>query len=169
MAMIETFKNRQMINLTASVGEKGVNIKGDVMVVQAMLRYAVRDNPLFSRHKMPGVTGAIDNETKKLITDFQRFLRSIDEGDVAVDGLINRAVGKKPFGRRRDWTIICLNDQILKARLLSGGSGGENEYEDMCRQFPQLRTVLDELPVGSLGLALEPSNYRVGTLNLALE
>jgi hypothetical protein len=168
MANIETFfGDRQMINLTASVGEKGVNLKDDVMVVQAMLRYAVRDNPIFQNHKMPAVTGAINNETKILIRDFQRFLKRIDKQDVAVDGLINRAVGEKPYGKRGQWTILCLNDHVGKARLLSGGEG--NEYEDLCRRFPQLHAVLDGIPVGSLGLSLEPPVIRLGTLDLALE
>ncbi len=168
MANVETFfGNRQMINLTASVGENGVNLKGDVMVVQAMLWYAVRDNPLFQNHKLPAVTGAMNNETKILIRDFQRFLRRIDKQSVAVDGLIDRAVGDKPCGKRGKWTILCLNDHVQYARLLSGGKG--NEYEDLCRYFPQLHTVLDDIPVGTLGLSLESSVIRLGTLNLALE
>ena len=168
MANIETFfGDQKLINLTASVGENGVNLKDDVMVVQAMLRYALKENSYFRKQKLPAVTGAIDNETKALIREYQRFLRRKDKNDVAVDGVIDRAVGEKPYGRRGMWTILCLNTHVLIARLLSGGTG--NEIEDLCRKNPQLYAVLDNIPVGSLNLSLEPSIQRVGTLNLALE
>jgi hypothetical protein len=168
MANIETFfGDQELINLTASVGENGVNLKDDVLVVQAMLKYALEERPFFRNFKFPAPTGAINDETKALIKAYQRYLRRKDKNDVAVDGLIDRAVGEKPFGRRGQWTILCLNTHVLAARLLSGGEG--NEFEDLCRKYPQLYPVLDNIPVGSLDLSLEPSIQRVGSLNLGLE
>jgi hypothetical protein len=168
MAKIEIFfGERELINLTASVGKNGVNLKDDVMVVQAMLKYALKEIPYFRRLKFPTPTGAMNNETKILITEYQRFLRRKDKNDLAVDGVIDRAVGEKPFGRRGLWTILCLNSHVLVARLLGGGEG--NEIQDLCRKYPQLHSVLDNVPVGSLNLTLEPSAARVGSLNLALE
>ena len=168
MANVEIFfGNHQVINLTASVGVKGVNLRDDVMVVQAMLKYALRENPYFRNYNFPTVTGAINNQTKSLIKDYQRYLRRKDKQDVAVDGVIDRAVGEKPFGSRDFWTILYLNSHVLKARLLSGGEG--NEFEDLCRKNPELYAALDNIPVGSLTLSLEPSIQRFGSLNLGLE
>ncbi|HEY8560248.1 MAG TPA: hypothetical protein VIL74_07715 [Pyrinomonadaceae bacterium] len=166
MARIEYFyRDRNVINLTASVGKNGVNLKGDVMVVQAMLKYALAENSYFRDCKFPEPTGAMNDETLRLIEKYQKFLRRKDKTDVAVDGLIDRAVGEKPNGRRGQWTILCLNSHVLVARLLGGGEG--NEIQDLCRRYPQLKAVLGDLPVGSLGLMLEPSG--VGSLGLALE
>ena len=168
MAKIEVFfGDQEVINLTASVGVNGVNLKDDVMVVQAMLKYALAERSHFRKLKFPAVTGAMNDETKILIKEYQRFLRREDKNDVAVDGVIDRAIGEKPFGRRGLWTILCLNSHVLVARLLSGGDG--NEIQDLCRRYPQLHSVLDNVPVGSLNLSLEPSVQRVGSLNLGLE
>jgi hypothetical protein len=169
MAKIETFfGDRKLLNVTASVGENGVNLKGDVMVVQAMLKYALEEIPYFRKFKFPEPTGAIDDDTKLLIKGFQRFLRKQDDLRVAVDGVIDRAIGEKPFGKRLTWTILSLNAQVLEMRLLRGGGGG-SEIQDLCRRYPQLYSVLDDAPVGSLGLSLEPSSRGVGSLNLGLE
>jgi hypothetical protein len=168
MAKIEIFFGTvKNINLTASVGENGVNLKDDVMVVQAMLKYALEDRPHFRRFKFPEPTGTINEETKILIREYQRYLRRKDKVSVSVDGVIDRAIGEKAFGKRGFWTILCLNTDILVMRLLRGGEG--NEFEDLCRKFPQLYAVLDDIPVGSLGLSLEPSVQRAGSLNLGLE
>ena len=168
MAMIEKiYGGIEIINLTASVGENSVNLKDDVMVVQAMLKYSLRENPAFSNFKLPEPTGAMNDQTKVLIKEYQRFMNRKRKGGISVDGVIDRAVGERPFGRRGEWTIFCLNSQVLEARLLSGGEG--NEFEDLCRRFPQLYAVLDNLPVGSLRLSLEGARRGVGTLNLALE
>jgi len=76
MAKIETFYgDNQLVNLTASVGENGVNLKDDVMVVQAMLEYALGEKPYFRRFKFPAVTGAMNDETKILIKEYQLYLR----------------------------------------------------------------------------------------------
>ena len=168
MAKIEKFfGDIENINLTASVGDGGVNLKDDVMVVQAMLKYALEERPFFRKFKFPEPTGAMNRETAILIKEYQRFLRKKDKVSVSVDGVISRAIGEKAFGRRGFWTILCLNSHVVEARLLSGGEG--NQFQDLCRRFPQLHSVLDDIPVGSLGLSLEPSILRVGSLNLGLE
>lgn len=169
MARIEKFfGDVDNINVSASVGKGGVNFKDDVMVIQAMLKYALAERPFFRRYKFPEPTGTINDETKILIKEYQRFLRKLDKTSVSVDGIIDRAVGEKAFGRRGWWTILCLNTHVMEARVLSGGEG--NQIEDLCRKFPQLYAVLDDIPVGTLGLSLESSVRRVvGTLNLGLE
>ncbi len=168
MARIEKFfGDVENINLTASVGDGGVNLKDDVMVVQAMLKYSLEEHPYFRKFKFPEPTGTMDKDTAKLIKEYQRFLRKKDKVSVSVDGVISRAVGEKAFGKRGWWTILCLNSHVLEKRLLWGGQG--NHFEDLCRKFPQLHDALDDIPVGTLELSLEPSVQRTGTLNLGLE
>lgn len=168
MAKIEKFFGGiDNINLTASVGDGGVNLKDDVMVVQAMLKYALEERLFFRKFKFPEPTGAMDRETLRLIREYQRFVRKKDKVSVSVDGVISRAVGEKAFGRRGFWTILSLNTHVLEMRLLRGGEG--NQFEDLCRKFPQLYAALDDIPVGTLGLSLESSVQRVGSLNLGLE
>lgn len=166
MAKMEKFFGFYKINLTASVGENGVNLKDDVMVVQAMMKYALEGRPQFRRFRFSEPTGAMDKNTAQMIREFQRNLRRRGIR-VSADGVIDRAVGEKPFGKKSHWTILQLNWEVLEWRLLSGGSG--SEFEDLCRKFPQLHAVLDDLPVGSLDLSLEPSMPRVGALNLSLQ
>ncbi len=166
MAKIEKFfGGLDKINVTASVGENSVNSKDDVMVVQAMLKYALEDRPYFRRFKFPEPTGVMIAETMVLIKEYQRYLRRKFDVRVHLDGMISRAVGEKPFGSSGLWTILYLNSEVLETRLLSGGEG--NEFEVLCRKFPQLWNVLENVPVGTLGLSLEPSG--VGSLNLGLE
>ena len=169
MAQIEVFfGDCHQINLTASVGENGVNLKDDVMVVQAMLKYALEERYYFRKFKFPAPTGTIDNETKKLIWEYQRYLRKNDKKiSISVDGLIDRAAGDKAFGKRGFWTILSLNGHVMEMLLLRGGVG--NYFQDICRRYPQLNAVLDDIPVGELDLSLEPSIQRVGTLNLGIE
>lgn len=166
MARIEKFYGDiEQINVTASVGENGVNLKDDVLVVQAMLKYALEDRRYFRRFKFPEPTGAINNETKTLIKEYQRYLRKKNI-TVSVDGLMSRAIGERPFGRRGEWTILCLNTHVSEMVLFKGDAG--NQFQALCRKYPQLDTVID-IPVGSLDLSLEPSIQRFGSLNLGLE
>lgn len=165
MAKIETFFNHPHINLTASVGEGGVNLKDDVMIVQAMLKYALDVRLYFSKMQFPEPTGTICPQTVKIIREYQRFIRKVERASVSVDGVIDRAVGERAFGRRGTWTILSLNANVLEMRLFKGGVG--NEFQELCRQFPQLNSVID-VPVGDLNLTLE-SSRNAGTLNLALE
>lgn len=169
MAKVEIFfGDIKNINVTASVGDGGVNLKDDVMVVQAMLKYALEERLYFRKFKFPEPTGTMDKETALIIKEYQRFLRRKDKLSVSVDGVIDRAVGEKAFGKRGFWTILCLNSHVLEMRLLRGGEG--NQFEDLCRKYPQLHAVLDDIPVGTLGLSLEPSVRNVvGSLNLGLE
>jgi hypothetical protein len=154
MAKIEKFFGGfDKINVTAAVGENGVNSKDDVMVVQAMLKYALEEKVAFRGFKFPEPTGTMDRATAVLIKEYQRYLRKKCNARVSVDGVISRAVGEKPFGSSGLWTILYLNSDVLEMRLLSGGEG--NEFEVLCRKFPQLYAVLEDLPVGTLNLGLE--------------
>lgn len=163
--MDKFFGGFNKINVTASVGENGVNSKDDVMVVQAMLKYALEKRAYFRRFKFPEPTGIMNGQTAILIKEYQRYVRRKKNAPIVVDGVISRAVGEKPFGSSGLWTILYLNSDIQEARLIDGGEG--NEFQSLCQRFPQLYAVLEDVPVGTLELSLEPSG--VGTLNLGLE
>lgn len=165
MAKIERFPWGNVINLTASVGENGVNLKNDVLVVQAMLKHAPEKRGVFGKVKLPEPNGVMNQFWIDIIKDYQRYLRRKRNEKISVDGKIDRAIGETVFGKRTKWTILSLNSELLELKLLDGGSG--NEIEDLTRQFPQLHKVL-EMPVGSLGLTLEGSSG-VGSLDLGLE
>lgn len=168
MAKIEQFYGGiKNINLTASVGKNGVNLKDDVMVVQAMLKYALEVRAYFRGLRFSEPTGIMDHDTLKNIEEYQRYLRKRTKTSVSVDGVISRAVGDKAFGRNGQWTILCLNSDVMEMRYINGGSG--HPFEDLCRRYPQLNSILKDIPVGSLGLSLEPSAPRVGSLGLTLE
>lgn len=170
MAQIEKFfGDIDNINVTATVGAGGVNLKDDVMVVQAMLKYALEARPYFQKFKFPEPTGVMNKETAEIIKEYQRFLRRRDNVSVSVDGVISRAVGEKAFGKRGLWTILCLNTHVMESQLLSG-EAESNHILFLCRKFPQLFKVLDDVPVGTLNLSLASAAQRVvGSLNLALE
>ena len=165
MAKIERFPGGNVINLTASVGENSVNLKDDVMVVQALIKHAPEKRGVFGKVKLPEPDGIMTLQWIAIIKDYQRYLRQKKNERVSVDGKINRAIGEKVFGKRATWTILCLNAELLEVRLLNGGA--DNEFKDLCRRFPQLEKVL-EIPVGSLDLTLEGGSG-VGSLDLGLE
>lgn len=164
MAKIERIGEFNRINLAASVGENGVNLKEDVLVVQAMLKHSIEEHPFFKDFKIPEPTGTMTPYWIRIIRHFQRYAKKFMKENVFVDGRIDRATGEKAFGKRVLWTILCLNYRLLEVTILSGGG---SEFQSLCRRFPELNGIL-ELPVGSLDLPLEGGS-RVGTLNLGLE
>lgn len=165
MAKIERFTSWNVINVTASVGENGINLKDDVMVVQAMLKHAPEKRGVFGKVKLPQPDGIMNQLWIDTIKNYQRYLRRKQNTKASVDGKIDRAVGETVFGKRTRWTILCLNSEILELKLLDGEFN--KQFEDLFRHFPQLHGIL-EIPVGSLDLTLEGGSG-VGTLNLGLE
>jgi len=158
MAKIIKIEGFNEINLTNSVGRKGVNNSDDVFVVQAMLKYAVEKNPYFAyTNFFPMPNGRMDDETLLNIKTFQFFVREKLNNRVSVDGRIDPAKGLfvsacKPGGRQRlTWTIGQLNGASLEAAFLKGA---ENYIADICKTFPQVKVILSRQTVGSLGLAL---------------
>jgi hypothetical protein len=167
MPQVELFFGNQNINLTASVGEHGTNLKNDVMVVQAMLKTALEGRILFRGVRFPHPTGAINKETIKLIKQYQRYEKE-SRTRITVDGRIDPAKGERRFGKCSFWTILALNSLVFERWFLSD-MPHNNPIEDLCHKFPQLYTAIDDVPVGTLDLSLEPSPIRVGSLNLGLE
>jgi hypothetical protein len=169
MAKIEKIGEWENINLTASVGRSGVNLKEDVMAVQGLLRYIFRKR--FEEYKkLPFPNGSADEGTIELIGKFQRAFgknRRQPEFKLVSDGRVDAASNKRLNSRNRLWTIVALNDWAFELWLLSGAPN-ESYINDLCVQFPQIRNILEN-SVGTLGLSLEPSFPRFGTLGLALE
>lgn len=168
MAIIEKFNGASYINLHASVGIDGFNLASDVTVVQAMIKFAYQaDHIMSGKPEFPAPTGRMTPQWIELIKEYQRYLKQKKGFRLSVDGKINRAIGNIAFGRRGEWTILCMNKHLLEVALLRSGRGEGNEFQQLCRQFPQLNKLLD-IPVGELDLTLEPSN-RIGSMNLGLE
>jgi len=169
MAQVYSRYDWQEINVTGSVGRGGVNAKNDVMVVQAMLKYALEERAQFKNDRFPAPSGTINEETIQMIYKYQRYLRSKLKIRVSVDGRIDPAKGERAFGSKGQWTIQSLNGDVMEAWLVFKG-GGDNYIEALCRKYPQVLNALGgSIPVGSLSLSLEPSVPLVGSLNLGLE
>ena len=169
MAEVYTRYDWQEINVTGSVGRGGVNAKNDVMVVQAMLKYALEDRAQFKNVPFPAPSGTIEEDTIQLIYKYQRHLRSRLRVRVSVDGRIDPARGERAFGSKGQWTIQSLNGDAMEAWLVFKG-GGDNYIEAICRKYPQVLNALGgSIPVGGLSMSLEPSVPMVGSLNLGLE
>jgi hypothetical protein len=157
------------INVSASVGMGGVNSKDDVLVVQAMLKYALEARSYFLGEKFPEPTGTMDPSTMALIRKYQGYLRRKLRVPISVDGRIDPAKGGSAFGKKGKWTIQMLNADVMEMWLIAYGGEG-NHLEDLCRRYPQVSKALGgDVPVGTLSLRLEPVGPIVGSLNLGLE
>jgi hypothetical protein len=157
------------INVSASVGAGGANSKDDVIVVQAMLKYALEARSFFLGEKFPEPTGTMDVATIDLIRKYQRYLRRKLKVPVSVDGRIDPANGSTAFGKNGKWTIQMLNADVMEMWLIVHGGEG-NHLEDLCRRFPLVASAIGgEVPAGTLSLRLEPVEPLVGSLNLRLE
>jgi hypothetical protein len=167
MANIDDYKNpkfvfNKYINVGESVGKDGENKWADVIVAQALLKYAAEGRAGFSQIVFPEPNGQINGSTVLAIREYQQQKRKFF-GKFAVDGRIDPARGS---GFK--WTIRQLNNDAFE-RWLVGGQTNGNYIHDIVRNFPRITAALPNIPVGTLGLTLEPSCSPVGSLNLCLE
>lgn len=170
MAHIEKVQSWYEINVDASVGKGGVNSKDDVLVVQALLKHALEPMSYFRNERFSEPTGVMDANTMNLIEKFQIYARRKVKVKLSVDGRIDPAEGMSAFGKKGRWSIRSLNAEAAFADFMFHKNNGSSTLvESICRRFPQVATVLGEIPVGTLGLTLESSPKGVGTLNLGLE
>ena len=169
MAKIDVINDFEFLNVTAAVGANGVNLKDDVVVVQALLHYALRKRGGFRGLKFPVVSGGMDNGTTEMIRRFQNYIKKSPwhRFKVATDGRIDPAKGEGVTGKKRRWTILELNYMALEMWLLDSASNG-GFINDISVRDPIVGEVLAN-SVGSLGLSLEPSRPPVGSLRLTLE
>jgi hypothetical protein len=168
MAKLQNFNGSEQINVSASVGAKGVNNRDDVIAIQALLRYALSGRNAFRGVKMPEITGSCDVDTIMAIRKYQEYLRRRNNIRVSIDGRIDPAKETSAFGKKGLWTMLMLNTEAMETWILNGGANG-NYINDMFLQYPQLKSAIGAVPVGTLGLTLEPSRRGVGTLGLELE
>ncbi|REJ77490.1 MAG: hypothetical protein DWQ47_14020 [Acidobacteria bacterium] len=169
MANLYRFHDWVEINVSASVGKNAVNNKDDVIVVQAMLKYALEWRTYFGSAPFPRPTGAVDSATLALIRKYQQYLRRTRGSKISVDGRIDPAKDRAAFGKKGQWTIQMLNGDVAEGWLV-WDRPGDNPIHSLYMEYPEIRNAIgDNIPVGKLGLSLEPSNRPVGTLNLGLE
>lgn len=143
----------EVINITATVGVGGVNLEQDVIVVQALLRYALESVGDFQEVNIPEPTGGDVRTTAAIIKKFQRYQNRTERRPVSIDGCIDPIQGKTPFayGTNKLWTLYALHQRAMETSLLSGNP---NPIDAICRRWSAVKTVLEN-SVGSLGLALE--------------
>ena len=135
MAKIESFnldgKQQTGINLSKAVGIGGPNLRDDVMVVQALFNYiaaGTRPGAIGSKDgkDIPGITGAIDADTYKMIISFQlrnaKFLLSKE-----VSGRIDPAIFKGQHvlsAGKQIYSAMTLLNVMAHDASVSSGSGG---------------------------------------------
>jgi hypothetical protein len=161
-------QSEKIINLSASVGANGVNLRDDVVVVQALLKYAIepRQYPEFRGTQFPEPTGASTKATIELIKNYQRFNNRRNRIKVSIDGRIDPLKdGVHIHGTSRRWTIYALHVDALETGLLSRQ---KSPIEGICRRWSFIRRILNKDGVGTLGLSLESFAPSIGSLNLSL-
>lgn len=169
MANVYKRHNWKEINVSASVGKDGANVREDVAVIQAMLKYALEWREYFKGDRFPEPTGMVNADTLYLIEKYQRYLRHKSGMKISVDGRIDPARGERAFGSNGQWTIQALNGEVLE-RFVVLATPGDNYIHALSLQYPQVRRALGgNVPVGTLSLTLESKPEPVGTLDLGLE
>ena len=156
MQGVKDFKWRD-INVSASVGEGAVNRSEDVLVVQALMKYALPRLDYFRGIHFPIPNGVADKKFYSLIRKFQRYLRK-NNARVSVDGRIDPAKGMRAGVRQNLlWTIQQLNNEASHTYMIQKGFDvDQNGYiEVLCEQYPQVEAILSGTAVGTLNLGLE--------------
>lgn len=157
MAKIITLKTGaeitdEVINITATVGANGVNLQQDVIVVQALLKYALESVWDFREVNFPEPTGGDIRTTTEIIKKFQRYNNRRTLQPVPIDGRIDPIKeGKYAYGTNKLWTLYALHSKALEISLFSGNP---HPIKAICRRWSAVKAVLEN-SVGSLGLALE--------------
>lgn len=162
----------KFINVSASVGRNGVNNPADVIIVQALFKYAwggkrpasADASNIITELVFPEPTGVYDNYTTKLIRKYQEYMNIYRK--VARDGRIDPANGQASYGKNKEWTIVQLNMDAEWEAMNAGKPKGAYIAE-ICDRWSQVKSALGG--IGSLNLSLEPSDSGVGSLNLGLE
>ncbi|MGH9946076.1 MAG: hypothetical protein ACRD6X_02645 [Pyrinomonadaceae bacterium] len=127
MAKIETDDNGdQIINIGENVGANGVNDPDDVLVIQAMLKYLTQFTKKWTRVTLGEPTGAIDQNTRQAIFDYQQFVRTRPGSAhlfwVAKDGAVSSFRPGLQLLRKQALTITSMNGDcgLLSAALRDG-------------------------------------------------
>ena len=143
----------EIINVSASVGVNGVNNSEDVIVVQALLKYALEQRIDFRGAEFPEPSGAFIKTTSQLIKKYQRYNNREGNIRVSIDGRIDPVKGNAfANGTKKHWTIYSLNADAMEVALLSGH---KSPIEGICKRWSFIRGILNKNGVGTLGLELE--------------
>jgi hypothetical protein len=141
-----------IINVSSSVGVRGVNHTDDVIVVQALLKYALEHKRDFRNEEFPEPCGAFLKTTSQLIKKYQRY-HNRNGSLVSIDGRIDPAEGSAyAKGSRKFWTIYALNIDAVEAAFLSGR---KSAIDGVCSRWPFIKKILNKNGVGTLNLELE--------------
>jgi hypothetical protein len=141
----------EIMNVDEKVGKAKINSWGDVMIVQALLKY-VREGkggePGFDF--LPGSPPLrnpdgifYSGETDRVILAFQKFNnRGFGRKKFTEDGVISHAKGRSTFGTGKKWTIVELSQQA--EILCLARRHADNHITAILSAFPQVRIALNE-------------------------
>jgi hypothetical protein len=115
--------SHDFLNVSASVGKGGVNLCGDVLLVQAFFCEVLPYLYGIPSEKIPYPTGNYDKNTAYLILKYQEMSTTVRHVKVWKDGLINRATGSTVPGKKRVWTITYLNEDLYYLHVSRGYEG----------------------------------------------
>lgn len=141
-----------IINVTATVGANGVNNPEDVIIVQALLKFALEPRPDYRGVRFPEPSGANVVTTAQIIKKYQRH-QSRSGSRVSIDGRVDPLKGGiYAYGKKKMWTIYTLNLDAVETALLSGAG---DPIKAICRRWSVVDRILNKNGVGTLGLELE--------------
>lgn len=145
MAEIITIRNSAgemtLLNVTRSVGDKGVNSPDDVYLVQALLRELTTGRRGGNNNGIiyPFPTGRWDRDTRFCLQLYQQKNQQTctsHRDRIATDCLINHAVGERSPRKNKPWTILQMNYDVIEGYMLQGFSG--THIEVLMEKYPQL-------------------------------
>lgn len=111
------------LNVSASVGNGGINLSGDVLLVQAFFCEVLPYLYGVPGEKIPYPSGTYDRNTAYLILKYQEMSSLSRKVKIWKDGLINKAVGPTVPGKKRVWTITYLNEDLYYIHTTRGYEG----------------------------------------------
>lgn len=126
----------EIINVGAVVGTSGSNLKDDVLVVQALLKYLAEGSTArWTSQVIPDPDGNLDSATRQAIYDFQAYVRrnSAPYYWVSLDGRIGPYKPDVQLLYKQEWTIIALNNYcgVIAAARIEG-----DHVNAICRKWP---------------------------------
>ena len=153
MAKVIDIEGVENINIGATVGVKGMNLREDVMVIQALMNYALKGRPILKSDYFPAPTGIMSSKTERMIKEFQMYLKRKGmriHADGRIDPTKSLFYGKS----KMTWTLGHLNSEALS--MCNSRSVGDNwDYiKGLCDMYPRVRDILKQQRVGSLNLSL---------------
>jgi hypothetical protein len=127
-----------MINVVEKVGVSGSNKRGDVMVVQAMLKYLTQRPQRWTSASIPEPNGVLDANTQKAIFDYQQYVRTNPLQAryywIARDGSVSSYRKGVPLLHKQRLTITVMNGDC--AMLSAGLRDGTDHIDAIVKRWP---------------------------------